>query len=403
MVQCVKERPGQVGVAGVVVAACGVGVLAPAGGDGFADRHQRLGHVGPASIEFEPALVDYVVGLEYQAGFDFGRVAEGGDRREELAHLLGHAAAQTGYIDADVSHPVAVADALDERGLRGEVHATELVAFEDAELATRYQRRRDHDHARTVARLSRVVANPDLSIAKRTHGKGFVVLGPLDPAVHHARLQQGQRKDARAVVDEFAHQQVGERLRAVFAAQFLNVEQVTTAPLRVQDRDNLAPQPIFTEPALLESTVGHVNLRMLRGGLAFVEAFARPEGVRLVGQALRRSQQQRIIAQQNPNGSKYAPRKQRNLRGKLGRVKRKVKMFRKLRTASFLRVQGDRNAISVGFTGRIARIARVHQYGLKDRAEKGAPSVGYEQRELLGLTEADLDIIRDQLLTHLTP
>lgn len=80
-----------------------------------------------------------------------------------------------------------------------------------------------------------------------------------------------------------------------------------------------------------------------------------------------------------------------------------MKMFRKLRTASFLKVQGDGNAISVGFTGRIARIARVHQYGLKDRAEKGAPSVGYEQRELLGLTEANLDIIRDQLLTHLTP
>lgn len=71
MVQCVKERPGQVGVAGVVVAAGGVGVLASSGGDGLADRHQRLGHVGPAGVEFEPALVDHVVGLEYQAGFDF--------------------------------------------------------------------------------------------------------------------------------------------------------------------------------------------------------------------------------------------------------------------------------------------------------------------------------------------
>ncbi|WP_085600835.1 MULTISPECIES: phage virion morphogenesis protein [unclassified Pseudomonas] len=123
---------------------------------------------------------------------------------------------------------------------------------------------------------------------------------------------------------------------------------------------------------------------------------------RSVGQALRRSQQQRIIAQRNPDGSKYAPRKQRNLRGKQGRIKRKVKMFQKLRTASFLKVQGDGRAISVGFTGRVARIARVHQYGLRDRAEPGAPDVKYEQREVLGFTDADLDLIRDQLLSYLT-
>lgn len=138
------------------------------------------------------------------------------------------------------------------------------------------------------------------------------------------------------------------------------------------------------------------------GLLGQLEPASRNKLARSVGQALRRSQQQRIIAQQNPDGSKYAPRKQRNLRGKRGRVKRKVKMFQKLRTASFLKVQGDGSAISVGFTGRIARIARVHQYGLKDRAERGAPDVQYEQRELLGFTEADLELIRDQLLNHLT-
>ena len=82
--------------------------------------------------------MDYVVGLEYEACFDFGRITEGGHCREELAHQLGHATAQTGHVDPDVGHPVAIADALDKRGLRGEVHAPELVAFEDAKLATRY-------------------------------------------------------------------------------------------------------------------------------------------------------------------------------------------------------------------------------------------------------------------------
>lgn len=138
------------------------------------------------------------------------------------------------------------------------------------------------------------------------------------------------------------------------------------------------------------------------GLLGQLEPASRNRLARSLGQVLRRNQQQRVITQRNPDGSKYAPRKQRNLRDKQGRVKRKVQMFKKLRTASFLKVQSDGNAISVGFTGRIARIARVHQYGMKDRAERGAPDIKYDQREILGFTEADLDLIRDGLLFHLT-
>jgi len=136
--------------------------------------------------------------------------------------------------------------------------------------------------------------------------------------------------------------------------------------------------------------------------LARLEPGERSKLARTIGQELRRSQQKRVVAQQNPDGSKFAPRKQRNLRGKQGRIRRKLAMFKKLRTASYLKVRGDSNAVTVGFTGRIARIARVHQYGLKDRAEPGAPDVRYEQREILGFTDADLDLIRDSLLTHLT-
>lgn len=132
-----------------------------------------------------------------------------------------------------------------------------------------------------------------------------------------------------------------------------------------------------------------------------LEPGERSKLARSIGQELRRSQQKRVMAQENPDGSKYAPRKQRNLRGKQGRVKRKLAMFKKLRTASYLKVRGDSNAVTVGFTGRIARIARVHQYGLKDRAEHGAPDVQYHQREVLGFTDADLNLIRDSLLMHL--
>jgi phage virion morphogenesis protein len=131
-----------------------------------------------------------------------------------------------------------------------------------------------------------------------------------------------------------------------------------------------------------------------------LEPGERSKLARSIGQELRRSQQKRVMAQENPDGSKYAPRKQRNLRGKQGRVKRKLAMFKKLRTASYLKVRGDSNAVTVGFTGRVARIARVHQYGLKDRAERYAPTVKYEQREILAFTSSDLDLIRDKLLFH---
>lgn len=123
---------------------------------------------------------------------------------------------------------------------------------------------------------------------------------------------------------------------------------------------------------------------------------------RSIGQELRRSQQKRVMAQENPDGSKFAPRKHRNLRGKQGRIQRKLTMFKKLRTASYLKVHGDRNGVTVGFTGRIAQIARVHQYGLKDRAEPGARDVRYEKREVLGFTEEAVELIRDRLLGHLS-
>lgn len=138
------------------------------------------------------------------------------------------------------------------------------------------------------------------------------------------------------------------------------------------------------------------------GLLEQLQPAARNQLARSIGQELRRSQQKRVQTQQNPDGSKFAPRKKRDLRGKQGRIRRKAEMFKKLRTATYMKARGDSNAVTVGFTGRIARIARVHQYGMKDRAERGAPDVRYDQREVLGFTDQDLDLIRDSLLAHLT-
>ena len=121
-----------------------------------------------------------------------------------------------------------------------------------------------------------------------------------------------------------------------------------------------------------------------------------------IARKLRRSQQQRIAAQRNPDGTPYAPRKARQpLRSKQGRVKQK--MFTKLRQARHLKLQSTASSIAIGFLGRTSRLARVHQYGLRDRPGKGQDDVQYNRRELLGFTDADLDMIRDELLAHLAP
>ncbi|WP_329956115.1 phage virion morphogenesis protein [Collimonas silvisoli] len=55
----------------------------------------------------------------------------------------------------------------------------------------------------------------------------------------------------------------------------------------------------------------------------------------------------------------------------------------------------------IGFFGRVARIARVHQEGLKDRVSKKGPEYQYPARPLLGFSATDQALIRDSLLRHL--
>jgi phage virion morphogenesis protein len=122
-----------------------------------------------------------------------------------------------------------------------------------------------------------------------------------------------------------------------------------------------------------------------------------------IAQDLRRNQAQRIKNQQAPDGTAFVPRKHRkNLRGKHGRIKRqKAEMFGKLRTTKHLKTWNDANQLAVGFTGRVARIARVHQQGLKDKVAKNGAEYQYPKRSLLGFGLADHALVRESILTHL--
>jgi phage virion morphogenesis protein len=77
-------------------------------------------------------------------------------------------------------------------------------------------------------------------------------------------------------------------------------------------------------------------------------------------------------------------------------------MFHKLRQAKYLKARSNANSVSVGFFGQVASLARVHQYGLRDRVRPGGPQIHYEQRQLLGFTKEDEAMIEEVLVEHLS-
>ncbi|ATX04256.1 phage virion morphogenesis protein [Citrobacter freundii] len=129
--------------------------------------------------------------------------------------------------------------------------------------------------------------------------------------------------------------------------------------------------------------------------LASLAPAERKRMLRELAQQLRRTQQQNIRLQRNPDGSGYEPRRV-TARTKQGRIKRQ--MFSKLRTARYLKATASADSASVQFEGRVQRIARVHHYGLRDRVSRKGPEIRYTKRQLLGFSDNSRLLIRDVLL-----
>ena len=77
-------------------------------------------------------------------------------------------------------------------------------------------------------------------------------------------------------------------------------------------------------------------------------------------------------------------------------------MFRKLRNGRNLRAGATDLEAWIGFSGRAAEIARVHQEGLREKPSLKARAVRYAQRGLLGLTQAEQSRALETLLEHIT-
>ena len=123
----------------------------------------------------------------------------------------------------------------------------------------------------------------------------------------------------------------------------------------------------------------------LNGLIAALSSAARRKLAGEIANQLRSAQQQRFKQQKAPHGSPYQARKRQPLRAKTGRIKRA--MFQKLRTSRYLKSTGRENSAVVEFTGKVQRIARIHQYGLKDRPNPHTSDVQYAERQLLGISE----------------
>lgn len=119
-----------------------------------------------------------------------------------------------------------------------------------------------------------------------------------------------------------------------------------------------------------------------------------------VARGLRKANQQTMAAQQSPEGDAWEARKHRarDAKGKL----RQGPMFRKLRNARNLKAKGFVNEAVVEFVGRTARIARVHQLGLRDYVNPGGAQYDYPARPLIGISAQQIEQIRDVMLKHLS-
>lgn len=138
----------------------------------------------------------------------------------------------------------------------------------------------------------------------------------------------------------------------------------------------------------------------LAGLLAALSPAGRRKLAGEIAKQLRTAQQQRIKQQKAPDGSPYQARKHQPLRAKKGRIKRA--MFQKLRTNRYMKASGRENGAVVEFTGNVQRIARVHQYGLKDRPNAHAQDVQYAERQLLGFSQADKEFVESVIFKYLS-
>lgn len=145
-----------------------------------------------------------------------------------------------------------------------------------------------------------------------------------------------------------------------------------------------------------------------------LEPGARKKLGRAIATDVRGANAKRIQANVTPEGDAMVPRKAkpsgklrpRRLRDQITRLKRSVrteKMFQRATASNYLRKQSSEGEAQVGFVGAMARIMRVHHYGLRDTVTRdpASPETTYPARAVIGLTPADRLRVLEKVTEHL--
>ena len=122
-----------------------------------------------------------------------------------------------------------------------------------------------------------------------------------------------------------------------------------------------------------------------------LEPGQRRELMRKLAQGLRVRHRDRIKQQRDPDGYRFIPRK----RNQIGRIKRQGALFQNI--GKQLKTEYSSDHAAVGFGGRTAFVARVHQEGENIKPSKFAKATQYPTRKLVGFSKDDENWIQAEI------
>lgn len=127
-----------------------------------------------------------------------------------------------------------------------------------------------------------------------------------------------------------------------------------------------------------------------------LEPGQRRELMRRLAQGLRVRHRDRIKQQRDADGYRFIPRK----RNQIGRIKRQGALFQNI--GKQLKTEYSSDHAAVGFGGRTASVARVHQQGENIKPNRYAKPTQYPIRALVGFSQEDKKRIQQEILSFLT-
>lgn len=122
-----------------------------------------------------------------------------------------------------------------------------------------------------------------------------------------------------------------------------------------------------------------------------LEPGQRRELMRRLAQGLRVRQRDRIKQQRDPDGNRFIPRK----RNQIGSKKRQGALFQKI--GRDIKTEYSADHAAVGFGGRTAQIAEVHQEGKTIKPSRYAKATKYPIRALVGFSKDDEKWIESEI------